>query len=591
MLLTGFPGIAQSSFTTYLKEAWKNSENGQHVAALTLLYKAKALQGIDTGYNESVNLYIGDNYLAIGKIDSCIHYFDASIKYFEDCNDSARLNYIFSRMGRMDLDFTKRYDKALAYFKKQIPYSVQQRDSTSFFHCLVNMGIAYKYLEQYDSALTYFRIVEANNAVHNAAKNVALRLAADTYSLLQQYDRALAYYDRAIAALIAVDDKIDLFTAFLNKGDCLMQQGQFSESLGCFKQAEQFSTIITDNDKKLLYENLAYVYSKTNDFKRAYQYKNLEVVIKDSINTQSIQQAAAEMEAKYEVRKNKDSLNISTQNLKLANNESEERQRKFIIALLSAVTISLLLFLALRNAAIRKKANTKLAIEKAKVEVLAGELEEANQTKARLFSVISHDLRSPVSSLYASLKMQELKTGNSTASAAVSNQMMHLLDTLEDLLIWSKSQMDKFKLQPVIIPVHDLYEEMINLYRHTAVKHIAISNIAAKHIKAYTDENLLKTILRNILSNAFHYAPEHSTVILDAVEQDNYIVCTISNEATAIDYTALANQLHNTAIESSRHGLGIVLVKEFLHKLNTALQLSYVNGRVSLQFAVPVYLK
>ncbi len=593
LLSPGFSVVAQSRFKSYLKEAWSSSENGQHVAALMLLYKAQALKGTDTGYNESVNLYIGDNYLAIGKIDSCIRYFDNSINFYEVQKDSAMLDYIYSRMGRVELGFTKRYDKALIYFNRQLPYTMRQQDSSSYFHCLNNMGITYKYLTKYDSALCYFRKVEANNAVYNTAKNAALRLAADTYSLLRQYGKALSYYNRAITALMFDHDELNLFTAFLNKGDCLMQQGRFKESLDCFERAGRYQEAVTNNEKKILYENFAYVFSKTGDFTKAFYFKNLEVGIKDSINTHSIEQAAAEMEAKYEVRKNKDSLNISSQNLRLANKESEDRQRKFVMALIATAAIALLFFLALRNAAIRKKANEKLAIQKAKVEALAGELEEANQTKARLFSVISHDLRSPVSSLYALLKVQELKAGSSSTSAdAVSNQMMHLLDTLEDLLTWSKSQMDKFKLQPVAIQVNTVYNEMIDLYRDIAEgKQIAIVNKAPAQLKMYTDENLLKTILRNMLSNSFHYAPGHSTVILDAAEQDIHIVCTISNEATATEYAVLESKLNNTTVESSKHGLGTVLVKEFIQKLHTNLQLSYANGRVYLQFSLPAYVK
>ena len=114
----------------------------------------------------------------------------------------------------------------------------------------------------------------------------------------------------------------------------------------------------------------------------------------------------------------------------------------------------------------------------------------------------------------------------------MSEQVTQLLDTMEDLLIWSKSQMDKFILQPVMIPVYDIYEELIRLYQDVAEeRQIIILNDASNSIKVCTDENLLKTILRNTISNAINYASPDSTVILNAGITGKGIICSIMNEA------------------------------------------------------------
>lgn len=361
-----------------------------------------------------------------------------------------------------------------------------------------------------------------------------------------------------------------------------MKQKRFGESMTCLLNAQQFlNATVIDSDRKELYHNLAEVLQETGNFKKAFYYKNLESDLKDSINTANIQRAAAEAEAKYEVRRNQDSLLISKQQLSLSVNQSRINQRNFVIMLIAALAISLLAFFAFRNARIRKRTNQKL-------ETLASELDEANQTKTKLFSIISHDLRSPISSLYALLKLQELKAADLSGNIGISEQATHLLDTMEDLLIWSKSQMDKFTLQPVKVQVGPLYEELIKLYRDVAdSRNITIVNQTSEDITIITDENLLKTLLRNTLSNAISHSSAGSSIQLDVRGANRGILCIISNEAAESNFQQLKDKLQQASLDSGNHGLGLFLLKEFMDKLQATIDLSYIDGLIHFKLYIP----
>jgi len=583
---------SQSRFKTYISQAYDSSQHENYPAAIALLLKAKALKNIDTSYNESINLYLGGNFEALKERDSALYYYGEGLRYFETVKDTGSLIFTYNRLGGIEQNFTKRFDKAIMYYKLQMGYSLLKKDSTDLFDCYNNISISYKALGKYDSSLHYSKIVLEKCIVRSPIRCRALLLTADIYSQQKLYNTALAYYDKSIQESIALKDSSDVCIAYINKGDCLMQIKDYINSIRyCLLAQNYFNASVTEVNKKDLYHNLSYAYSKLRNFQKAYYFKDKEDAIKDSISTQSIVEAATQTEAKYQIRKNKDSLKISQQELALSNSESRENRRNFIIAFIIAVAIGLLALFEFRNARIRQIANKELSSEKSKVEALANQLSEANQTKTMLFSIISHDLRSPISSLYSWLKLQEVKAANDEGAEGMSDQVIHLLDSMEDMLIWSKSQMDKFKLQKIVLLINDLYNDLIILYSDVAkLKHVRISNLMKQTVKLTTDENLLKTILRNIISNAINNTPPDTIIFLDAFEVMNGVVCSVTNEASEDDFKLFEKKLNGSFIGSNINGLGLVIARELITKLGATINISYSNGKIDCQIFIPYVL-
>ncbi|UIR55641.1 histidine kinase [Sphingobacterium sp. SRCM116780] len=335
-----FLAVSQSQYKALVNAAADSTQQNKYEAAIKLLLKAKALKGKDVAYSERINMHLGSNYEAINKIDSSIYYYGEAVKFCEREKDYAALSFLFSRLASIELSFTNRYTSAIRYFKKQLVYEQILKDSTSMFECLNNLGLSYKSANEYDNALLYFNKVTTNNSSHNHSKNNALLFTGDTYSLQKKYPIALAYYDKAIAVLTTAHDSTGLFTAFANKGDCLMRQNRFEESLICLKNAQQFITpYITNTHRAVLYSNFAHVYSKQRKFDQAFYFKDLENITKDSINMERIGNAIAEMSAKYELRQKQDSLFINKQKLVLADAKAAEKERNFIILLIAFIAI------------------------------------------------------------------------------------------------------------------------------------------------------------------------------------------------------------------------------------------------------------
>ncbi|MET4081890.1 sensor histidine kinase YesM [Pedobacter sp. UYP30] len=337
------PAFSQLNYKSLLRLAQDSTKHQKYNVAIKLLFKAKSLKGKDTGYSDKVNMYLGNNYEALNKIDSSIFYYGEAVKFCEQKKDFAALSFLYSRLGNLESSVSGRQKNAINYFKKQLIYDKLLKDSTNLFDCLNNIGVSYKELNIPDSAIFYFDKVISNQSSYNNAKNNALLFTADTYSLQHRYKSALIFYDKALRNLTLANDTTGLFAAYANKGDCLMQQNKFNESIICLNKANQFiNPNITDTYKAVLYHNFAFVYSKLKLFEKAFKFKNLENITKDNINTENIGDAIIEMAAKYELRKKQDSIYISKQALVLADAKTNEKQRNFII--LVVVSVAIILF-------------------------------------------------------------------------------------------------------------------------------------------------------------------------------------------------------------------------------------------------------
>jgi ligand-binding sensor domain-containing protein/signal transduction histidine kinase/DNA-binding response OmpR family regulator len=156
------------------------------------------------------------------------------------------------------------------------------------------------------------------------------------------------------------------------------------------------------------------------------------------------------------------------------------------------------------------------------LEKQRAELESANISKDKLFSVIAHDLRGPFSSIMgiSSLfhkKHDQLSKDDQAIMVNMlrtsSENAFHLLD---NLLEWARSQRNSIQYNPKKIPVSELCDEIFHFYKNTALeKQIKFNRIYKHEITALTDKELLQTILRNLVNNAVKFTPPGGEITME----------------------------------------------------------------------------
>ncbi|RZL48599.1 MAG: HAMP domain-containing histidine kinase [Pedobacter sp.] len=266
---------------------------------------------------------------------------------------------------------------------------------------------------------------------------------------------------------------------------------------------------------------------------------------------------------------------------KAQTNELLQQKRYRNVLLISTILIIVIAGLIYRNYKINQKVNLLLDKKNQQLDIVNEQLNVANQAKTKLFSIISHDLRSPVSQLFTFLKVQQINSSQISEELRKNHQTKllqsaaNVLTTMEDLLLWSKSQMENFELDLEEIDLQQLFKESIKLMQHQAdAKNVEIKIADLKVKGLHSDHNLLIIVLRNLLQNAINHAHPNTLVLLHAgLNELGAPYLSIQNQGDLISQEKIDSLMSNQYVKSKSSGYGLVIVKELLDKLNAKLHI------------------
>ncbi|HTQ64992.1 MAG TPA: HAMP domain-containing sensor histidine kinase [Puia sp.] len=239
------------------------------------------------------------------------------------------------------------------------------------------------------------------------------------------------------------------------------------------------------------------------------------------------------------------------------------------------------------NQALQDK-NLKIEKQKAEIEEKAKELSELNSLKNKLFSVIAHDLKSPMyalRNLFSQIQQQDLPVKEIKGMIPdVVNDLNYTTGLMENLLQWAKSQMQSGTVHPQDINITELIGEVINILHLQAIsKQIEIKNQIKGNFLAYADKDMIHLVVRNLLSNAIKFTPENGEVRIFMREKNDFLEISIQDSGIGIDEEQMRkineNNYYTTKGTSSEAGtgLGLMLCKEFLQKNGGRL---YITSKV-----------
>lgn len=205
------------------------------------------------------------------------------------------------------------------------------------------------------------------------------------------------------------------------------------------------------------------------------------------------------------------------------------------------------------------------------------ELEIANQTKDKFFSIISHDLRSPFSGLLGVLDLLtnpdndfDTPTQKDLLQSAKSSAH-NTFELLENLLLWARSQMRTNTTSVKKQNLSDVLKKNLNLkMQFAAQKQVTISGEFPEDLEALFDREMINTVIRNILSNAIKFTPPGGKVNLSASSKNGEITVSIADTGIGISDTEAEklfdlNKIHRTGTRGEKGtGLGLVICKEFI---------------------------
>jgi signal transduction histidine kinase len=540
---------------------------------------------VDTSKDRGI---LEDGYYALGSYYQLKSYYSTSQDYFiksielrekeVDTTTDAQKQFAFAiqcdMLSKLYLN-TEMTDKSLGALRKgqrfaAVSPNVNNRLLSSFVEAFTTSG-------KIDSALYYNRQLEANvtNPLLFPSEVVSSDLNIAIYYIdHHQYNLALPYINKGDSIAAQTKAPLLIFQVQMIKGRYLEETGKFEPAIAELTQslpiAQQMNKELYGNDLKYM----ALAQKGKGNIKASLQYYEQYVQTMDSLNKEKVSRTFADLETHYQTNEKEQRIaSLGKENrLNVLELENASRTRLLLVLGLAALgIISLLLYFIYRN---KEKLNKVLNERNDQLDILNRDLGEANETKARLFGIISHDLRSPVSKIVRLLQLQKERPDLFNEEARQKHEERlkkaseNVLDTMEDLLLWSKSQMQHFTpdLHPVRIG-DVLQKEIALLHEHLEENEIKIVNRVPATFIQETDENFLAVILRNLLQNAVKYSDGNKLITISSTGKQ----LTITNPTSQVPAESLNRGLGNTLVDSKASGLGLQIATDLATRIHARL--------------------
>jgi PAS domain S-box-containing protein len=253
-----------------------------------------------------------------------------------------------------------------------------------------------------------------------------------------------------------------------------------------------------------------------------------------------------------------------------------------------------------------KKAQQEIEIrEKIQTKLIDSEIKllDLNKTKDKLFSIISHDLRSPLSAILGYLdllhKSYDLYSDVHKKSMIemVNEGARQTFNLLENLLNWAKTQLDETSINPEVFDLRKLIDDGLSLAKYIAVeKQLELISNVAEEILVKADRQMIQTVFRNLLSNAMKFTHRGGFISIHSTIETNMVWVSVADTGVGMDEKALKHiftidyhkSTKGTANEQGS-GLGLILCKELVSLNLGEIKVRSVKGKgTTFTFSMPL---
>jgi len=230
-------------------------------------------------------------------------------------------------------------------------------------------------------------------------------------------------------------------------------------------------------------------------------------------------------------------------------------------------------------------------------------LRELNASKDRFFSIISHDIKNHFAAILGLSRLLTKPTYNDEPEKRIETATnLHesskkLYSLLENLLEWATLQKDEIVIEPIDFNIYTIGQEAIELISLKAkTKNITISNDIDEKMKVFADKNMIKTVIRNLVSNAVNFTNNNGRVIVESTLEGNELIIRVIDNGVGINSENIhklfridEKVIGRTTEGGKGTGLGLILCREFIEKNggNMWVESELSKGSV-FSFSVPI---
>lgn len=469
---------AHSEALHYLDKAWERLKATDNIRGRALII-----------YNSGIVYY----YQSMNK--EAMLCYKTSLATYKAVKDSSKISSILESIGHIHLR-NQRHQQALEYYNSSLKYARNEKKPKAIGSALISLGNLYSEVGQGALAITYY--LEAKYLLEDLGeKTEYLRLLNHmAYTYLKQMNKKQAMYFAQLSYHMAIKQQ-RLY--YINTAATLLSE---------------------------LYEQL-------KQPQRALDYYKISIVAQDRLYSPDNKEEAVLMKEKYLFEKQRREIDLGFQK-HLYKKEMQIYMAFIAISFLLVLTIFLLLYIKQK-----KKLNKVLQDAKAAIEEQNISLKKANAFKKQLLSVLAHDIRTPLANAKMILSLFERKhiSKQHLQKLIQSSQIEidSLIMLLDNLLLWITFQISTKRIAKNYFSLEEITAETFALFRRQAEeKAIQLSMHICDNLEIFGDIESLKTVLRNLVSNAIKFSRKGGVVTVTSEHNETTNQTTIRIVDTGI---------------------------------------------------------
>lgn len=514
-------------------------------------------------------------------------YYLESITYFEDALTAAReinnprlesiiLNNLANNYFSLNED-----DKALELYNKSSEIT-KNIDINTYASTLTNIAMIEENKKNFDKAIKNLQEAYEIFEKQDRKSNIALNLHAQASIKFgkKKYTEAKDLLKRSERIVNNIKDEYTSTLVFSSLARVYQKENKMDSayyySKKSYEIAKSIGALLEHSDSsKLLYE----IHKVKKEHKQALKYLETHLKLKDSLFDKEKSRALGKLEAELGYDNLTEKLKLENEK-KLLKKELEVKNRENYIIYLSIV-LAILLFLTilLFIHRINKNKTNKILIGKnQEIQSKNKKLNESNNQKNKLFSIISHDLRSPLNSLSQlfdlygknQLSEQDIKAWLPEINKNIESTKM----LIDNLLNWASESLNESHVEKQQLNLYEEVQSKQSFFDSTLKdKNVIFINNVNKDFEIYIDKNALKVVLRNLISNALKYTETSDRITISAIKEGGFDRVCVQDTGIGMSQDVSKSLFKNNNLVSAigtksekGKGIGTLLCKNFIEE-------------------------
>ncbi|RRA94723.1 tetratricopeptide repeat-containing sensor histidine kinase [Paenimyroides viscosum] len=494
------------------------------------------------------------------------------------------------------------FKKALHYYKKGIELLKKHPNINVSIDAMLetNIGLTYFELNDLDNAQLHYERSNEYNKKYNDPRIYTVNIGnlASVHAKRKEYKIAEKYFNEAI---LKSNEANNIESAAINYGDLgKMYLAMSRDNLQSRNNYLQKAIINFNKALKIFKElnnlrryqayalNLSQAHELKGDYIKAMEVYKEHIVYKDSLFNSERDSKLNKIEMQYEFEKKEELLRVENEKeLALKDLKIENAAKQTWYLLIGILLLTIIGSLLYYQNGIKKAHNSKLMN-------LNKDLRVSNQVKTRLLNILNHDLRAPISNIIKLIYLQQNPKFKLDINEQYNLQKEtltsaeNLLDNMNDLLIWGKGQKVNFKPKFQEVNPGIVFKDIAAFFVNYSTISLRFENLDKLTLK--TDEDYLKTIMRNLTSNAIKAveATHNPEIVWRLYTENNGVVLSISDNGKGAEQNQFKPLFNEDLLVGINTGLGLHLVRDIAKILQVKITVStHVEKGTTLKIIFP----